>query len=109
MVVRQAPSNYLKKGELASSIHISMVVYAALKLCYSIVNRRGKALPSNDAAAFFLTWHQASQSSFFLWDSDSSFFLIEPTCRWVGYRLANEIGINTATSPHKHQYTSNKA
>jgi len=55
MVVRQALSNYLKKGELASSIHISMVVYAALKLCYSIVNRRGKALPSNDAAAFFLT------------------------------------------------------
>ena len=41
MVVRQARSNYLKKGELASSIYISMVVYAALKLCYSIVNRRG--------------------------------------------------------------------
>ncbi|KAK8934508.1 hypothetical protein KSP39_PZI014403 [Platanthera zijinensis] len=45
----------LLKGELASSIYLSMVVYAALLYCSSIVNRRGDALPSNAAAAFFLT------------------------------------------------------
>ena len=63
MVVRQARSNYLKKGELASEIHISMVVYAALKLCYSIVNRRGTTFQCRSGVLPYLT---PGQSIFFL-------------------------------------------
>ena len=57
MVVRQARSNYLKKGELASSIYISMVVYAAL------VNRRGTTFQCRSGVLPYLT---PGQSIFFL-------------------------------------------